>query len=119
MAIVLHAADSAELGARTPKPTTTTPGQEEVALTVWKAEGGVETGIWEATPGRFTATREGYHEVCQILSGRATITETGGEPVEIGPGDTLVTPAGWTGVWEVHETLRKTYVVMDAVTPQG
>jgi len=100
MAIVLHAADSADLGARAPKPTTTTPGQEEAALTVWQTEGG-------------------YHEVCQILSGRATVTETGGEPVEIGPGDTLVTPAGWTGVWEVHETLRKTYVVMDEVTPQG
>ena len=86
----------------------------EAALVVWSAPEGVETGIWEATPGRFGATRDGYHEVCQILSGRATLAPTGGEPVQIGPGDTLVTPAGWTGVWEVHETLRKTYVVLDA-----
>lgn len=114
MAVVLHRADSVDLGARAPKPTSTTEGQTEAALVVWSAPEGVEAGIWEATPGRFGATRDGYHEVCQILSGRATLTPTGGEPVQIGPGDTLVTPAGWTGVWEVHETLRKTYVVLDA-----
>ena len=114
MAIVLHGADEAVLGPHAPKPTSSTAGQTEAALTVWTAAGGAETGVWEATPGTFAATRDGYHEVCQILSGRATITPTGGAPVEIGPGDTLVTPAGWTGVWEVHETLRKTYVVFDA-----
>ncbi|WP_042434667.1 cupin domain-containing protein [Streptacidiphilus anmyonensis] len=113
MAVVLHRAEKAELGAFAPKPTSTTEGQQEALCTVWTAPEGVEAGVWEATPGRFTATREGYHEVCQILSGRATVTPTGGEPVEIGPGDTLVTPAGWTGVWEVHETLRKTYVTID------
>jgi uncharacterized cupin superfamily protein len=114
MAIVLHRADRAALGAFAPKPTSTTEGQQEAALTVWTAPEGVETGVWEATPGRFTATREGYHEICQILSGRATVTPTDGVPVDIGAGDTLVTPAGWTGVWEVHETLRKTYVTIDA-----
>ena len=115
MAIVLHGTDQAVLGPHTPKPTSSTAGQTEAALTVWTAAGGAETGVWEATPGTFTATREGYHEVCQILSGRATITPAGGAPVVVGPGDTLVTPAGWIGVWDVHETLRKTYVVFDAV----
>jgi uncharacterized cupin superfamily protein len=114
MAVILHRAESAELGPHAPKPTSTTAGQTEAVRTVWTAPRGVEAGIWEATPGRFTAEREGYHEVCQILSGRATVTADDGDPVEIGPGDTLVTPAGWTGVWEVHETLRKTYVVLDA-----
>ncbi|WP_037605233.1 cupin domain-containing protein [Streptacidiphilus rugosus] len=113
MAIVLRHADQAELGAFAPKPTSTSQGQQEAALTVWTAPEGVEAGIWEATPGRFTATREGYHEICQILAGRATLTPDGGAPVEIGPGDTLVTPAGWSGVWEIHETLRKTYITID------
>jgi uncharacterized cupin superfamily protein len=115
MAIVLKGAQSADLGAFAPKQTSLT-GQEEAALAVWSAVGGAEAGIWEATPGTFTARRDGYHEVCQILAGRATLTPEGGTPVTVGPGDTLVTPAGWVGVWEVHETLRKTYVVFDAVS---
>lgn len=27
-----------------------------------------------------------------------------------GPGNTAVFPAGWTGTWEIHETVRKLYV---------
>ncbi|MEU9078676.1 cupin domain-containing protein [Kitasatospora sp. NPDC048538] len=114
MTIVLHRADRTDLGAPLPKPTSTTVGQVEAALVVWEGTEGVETGVWEASTGTFTASRDGYHEVCQILSGRATVTQTGGTPVEIGPGDTLITPAGWTGVWEVHERLRKTYVIVSA-----
>lgn len=113
MAIVLHRADRADLGTFAPKPTSVTESQQEAVRTVWTASGGVKAGIWEATPGRFTATREGSHEVCQILSGRATVTPTGGAPVALGPGDTLVTPAGWTGEWEIHQTLRKTYITID------
>jgi uncharacterized cupin superfamily protein len=115
MAIVLHAAGTAGLGPFAPKATSTTEGQQEAALTVWTAPAGgveVEAGIWEATPGSFPARRDGYHEVVQILSGRATVTPTDGEPVQLAAGDTMVTPAGWTGVWDVHETIRKTYVLI-------
>lgn len=79
-------------------------------MTSWSADG-LETGIWEAGPGEFAATRVGYHEVCQILSGRATITEENGTVLELAAGDLFVTPAGWRGTWLVHETLRKVYVI--------
>jgi hypothetical protein len=46
-----------------------------------------------------------------ILSGRMTVTADGGEPFEIGPGDTAVFPLGWTGTWQIHETIRKLYVI--------
>ena len=36
---------------------------------------------------------------------------SGGEPSEIGPGDTAVFPRGWTGTWQIHETIRKLYVL--------
>ena len=29
----------------------------------------------------------------------------------IGPGDTAVFPRGWTGAWQIHETIRKLYVL--------
>ncbi|WP_244296762.1 cupin domain-containing protein [Paenarthrobacter nitroguajacolicus] len=48
-----------------------------------------------------------------ILSGTATIVEEDGTSFEVGPGTLFVTPAGWTGTWTVHETLRKMWVVTD------
>jgi uncharacterized cupin superfamily protein len=61
--------------------------------------------------------RPGYHEICQILSETATITEPDGSSFDIGPGTLFVTPAGWEGNWTIHwtthETLRKKWVVID------
>lgn len=116
--IVLKNAPSAALDAFAPKPTAITEGQTEASAEVWSSVGGqYEAGIWEATPGSFTATRDGYHEVCQILSGRTTIEVAGEEPVELVAGDTLVMPSGWAGTWHVHETVRKTYVIIHEAAP--
>ena len=95
-----------------PKPGSTTPGQTAVSVPVWKAEG-LQAGIWEVTPGTFSSTRDGYHEICQILSGKATITEANGRTFDVEQGTLFVTPAGWVGTWTVHETLRKVWVVQD------
>jgi uncharacterized cupin superfamily protein len=40
-----------------------------------------------------------------------TVTPDGGEPTDIGPGDTAVFPLGWAGTWQIHETIRKLYVL--------
>ncbi|MFF4757672.1 cupin domain-containing protein [Streptomyces sp. NPDC001292] len=104
-------AASADLPPVTPKPTSTT-GQQETTRTLWQSPDGlVEVGVWECDPGHFTATREGYDEVCQVLTGSATVRTEGGADVELRPGATLTMPAGWRGTWQVHETLRKVYVV--------
>ncbi|MFJ8788651.1 cupin domain-containing protein [Streptomyces sp. NPDC102462] len=107
----LDDAASADLPPATPKPTSTT-GQRETTRTLWQSPDGLmEVGVWECGPGRFTATRDGYDEVCQVLTGSATIRTDQGEAVELGPGSTLTMPAGWRGTWQVHETLRKMYVL--------
>ena len=41
----------------------------------------------------------------------AAVTSDGGEPAGIGPGDTAVFSRGWTGTWQIHETIRKLYVL--------
>jgi uncharacterized cupin superfamily protein len=38
-----------------------------------------------------------------------TVTPDGGEPCEIGAGDVAVFPVGWTGTWEIHETVRRLF----------
>ena len=76
--------------------------------TLWSGEGAQETGVWECTPGpsRWSLAD---NEFVHILSGRMTVTPDGGEPAEIGPGDTAVFPRGWAGTWQIHETIRKLY----------
>lgn len=111
-ATVLNDTTTADPGKHTLKATSSTPGQTEVSLRVWDGDG-LRTGIWEVTPGTFTSTREGIHEICQILSGSATITEADGNSFDVGPGSLFVTPVGWSGSWTVHETLRKMWVVQE------
>lgn len=75
--------------------------------------GANQSGIWECTPGRFKRGLRNA-EVMHILAGSCTFTPEGGEPRHIRAGDTLFFPADTRGVWEIHETLRKAYVVMAA-----
>jgi uncharacterized cupin superfamily protein len=44
------------------------------------------------------------------VSGRATVTDgETGTRYEISAGDVIVQPKGWSGRWEVTETIRKVY----------
>jgi len=80
-------------------------------ITLWKNEvTEAEAGIWECTPGPSRWELE-TNEFVHVLSGRMTVTEDGAEPVELSAGDTVVFPLGWNGTWDIHETLRKLYVI--------
>jgi uncharacterized cupin superfamily protein len=95
------------------KPTTLTPGQQESAATLWTSpDGQTSIGVWECTPGHFTADRTKAGEYCHIISGSATVRNSDGSNTrEIGPGDLLVLPQGWTGEWVLHEHMRKFFVI--------
>ena len=73
-------------------------------------ENGIDSGIWECTPGPSRWVLE-TNEFVHVLFGSMTITADGGEPEFVGAGDTLFIPRGWSGHWEIHETLRKLYVI--------
>jgi uncharacterized cupin superfamily protein len=77
--------------------------------TLW-ADGDQEVGVWECTPGPSHWTLE-TNEAVHILSGRMTVTPDDGQPQDIGPGDTAVFPRGWRGSWQIHERIRKLYVL--------
>lgn len=100
-----------DLGTKFEKPNATVAGTADASLTVWE-NNRIETGFWECTPGAFTAARDGYTEICTILSGSVTLEVAGSEPELFGPGDLMVTPSGWEGTWIVHELLRKQYVII-------
>ena len=94
------------------KATAESEEQTESSRTIWESAEGIRSGVWEVTPGTFSSTRPGYHEMCQIVSGRATIVEPDGTTFEIRAGSLFITPEGWSGKWIVHETLRKAWVVI-------
>src|SRR5699024_12866916 len=91
---------------------TTDSGAESSLRTICESAEGIRSGVWEVTPGSFTSARTEYHEMCQIVTGRATIIEEDGTEFEVGPGSLFITPEGWKGKWIVHETLRKSWVVI-------
>lgn len=117
--VLMRNAPAHTIQAFAPKPTAVTPGQSEGSADLWSTPGTqhgvVETGIWEADLGTFTATREGYHELCYLVSGRVTLTEEGEQPLELEAGDLFVTPAGWRGTWQVHEAVRKVFVIISVI----
>ena len=70
----------------------------------------ISAGVWECEPGVSRWDME-EGEFVHILSGRMTCRHDDGTEVELSAGSTAVFPNGWAGTWEIHETLRKVYVL--------
>jgi uncharacterized cupin superfamily protein len=67
--------------------------------------------VWECSPGRWRRQIV-QQEFCHFIAGRCTFTPDGGEPIEIRAGDALMMPANTTGIWDIQETVRKTFVLI-------
>lgn len=104
-----------DLGPMFPKPTSVEGNQHEASVTLTTHGGGrVEIGVWECTPGRFTADRSQSAEFCHFIAGKVEMTHADGRKQLLGPGDAIDLPLGWKGEWRVIETVRKLYVITQA-----
>ncbi len=99
------------LGAPTPRANPIKGAPHESSAELW-VHNGLNVGVWEATPGSFPASRDGYDEVFLCLSGAAAMTGNDGVRYDLSPGSVLLTPAGFTGRWDVSETFRKVYCII-------
>lgn len=117
MKISLHHIDATKvpMGSPVPKPTSVT-GQHEATARLNRG-GDLQVGVWTCDPGEFSADRTQATEICQILSGSATVAGEDGTKVDVTAGSLLVLPMGWRGTWTVHEAIRKSYVIV--ATPVG
>ncbi|GAB7549182.1 cupin domain-containing protein [Cupriavidus sp. 8B] len=70
-----------------------------------------KTGIWECTPGRFNR-QIAAGEVMHILSGSGEFKTEEGSTFAFQAGDTLVFPPDTRGIWTIHDTVRKVYVLV-------
>jgi uncharacterized protein len=82
-------------------------------FTTWnieEADGGIYSGIWQATPGKWRIEYDEW-EYFHILEGHSVVTEDGGDAIHLKAGDRLILRPGFKGTWEVIETTRKGYVI--------
>lgn len=86
-------------------------GNPQTSLKLLYDDNGVEVGIWECTPGGWPIVDRVDTEMISIVSGKATLTSADGTEQDLHAGVVVVMPKGWTGRWDVHETVRKVYVL--------
>lgn len=72
-------------------------------------DGGVRCGVWECTPGIWNSEWASW-EIFTVLAGAGTLTDGSGAVHVLEPGTVVHIPVGSTGVWDVTETIRKSYV---------
>jgi uncharacterized cupin superfamily protein len=78
------------------------------------ASGEVNAGIWTCEKGSWRiAFAPNKDEYFYVLEGRCRIIDEQGHAAEAGPGDALVIPGGFKGVFEVVEPVRKHYVIIE------
>lgn len=109
---VIRQASQAEMGAAAPAklPVGDMVAQQSTAQHQENSAVSASVGVWESSPGvfrRHLPNREFSH----IISGSCIFTPDGGEPIELNAGDAVLFPANCEGVWDIRETLRKTYVL--------
>lgn len=73
-------------------------------------DGRAESGLWVCSPGtwRCHVTSDEY---CHFIAGRATYTHQTGEVIEIEPDTAAFFAKDWKGVCQVHQTIRKVYMI--------
>jgi uncharacterized protein len=76
--------------------------------------GEVHAGIWDCETGAWRiAMGETEDELFTVLHGRCRLMADDGPSVECGPGESLLIPAGFVGVFEVLEAMRKHYMIVE------
>ena len=74
------------------------------------ADGRVQRGVWQITPGVVTDVEA--DEMFVVLSGSATIELLSSErTIDVATGDVCVLAEGEHTRWTIHETLRKVYQI--------
>ncbi|WP_176046666.1 cupin domain-containing protein [Burkholderia sp. BCC1644] len=87
-------------------------GDPQVATQALAPDAVGHLGIWECQPGGWPVVDRPDTEFTYIISGRANLTDdASGEVVEIGAGDLVILPPGWTGRWDIIEPVRKVYAI--------
>ena len=87
-------------------------GNPQTSVREISNDGAVKVGVWECTPGGWAIVNRGDTEIASVISGAGTITDADGAQHALGPGSVVTLPKGWSGRWDITQTLRKVYVIV-------
>ena len=87
-------------------------GNPQVSMQEIFNDDSIHVGVWECTPGGWPIVDRRDTEVASIVNGRGTITDADGTEHVLVPGAVVTLPKGWSGRWDISETLRKVYVIV-------
>ena len=79
------------------------------------ADGRFHSGIWECAPGKWRVIFT-EQEFCHLLEGEILVTGDDGSERLYRAGDAFVSPAGFTGWWDVRLPARKYYAIYETPT---
>lgn len=90
-----------------------TRGSPMDASETWLDNGYMGVGGWACTPGSFAISNPATSEAFHILEGEFFLTNAvDGSAQKCKAGDTILLPKGWSGEWDVLETVKKVWVVV-------
>jgi uncharacterized protein len=75
-------------------------------------DGHFHCGIWECAVGKWRVVFT-ESEFCHLLAGEIVVTGDDGSEATFRAGDAFVSPAGFTGYWDVREAARKYYAIYE------
>jgi len=76
--------------------------------------GEVYAGVWACEAGAWRIEMgDREDEFFFVIEGRCRLTDDSGQTVEIGPGESVVIPAGFQGTFAVLEPMKKHYMIVD------
>jgi len=107
---VISDANSIDLEDWGPLPEATAAPMATGGKKLCPGEGILEFGLWKCAPGPSRWLFE-TNESITVIEGRMTVSEDNGEAYDIGAGDSAVFAKGWSGTWDIHETVLKVYTV--------
>ncbi|WP_325167302.1 cupin domain-containing protein [Pseudomonas sp. S75] len=87
-------------------------GDPQIAVRTLAPDAVGNLGVWECQPGGWPVVDRPDTEFTYLLCGKALLTDDQtGEVVEVNGGDLIILPPGWSGRWDVLETVRKVYAI--------
>ncbi len=86
-------------------------GNPQVSVREIFKDDSIQVGVWECTSGGWPVDRTDT-EIATIVSGTGVITDADGTEHVLTPGSVVTLPKGWSGRWDLTETLRKVYVIV-------
>jgi uncharacterized cupin superfamily protein len=75
-------------------------------------DGHFHSGIWDCAVGKWRVVFT-ESEFCHLLAGVIVVTGDDGSQRTFRAGDAFVSPAGFTGWWDVREPARKFYAMYE------